>query len=173
MQATSASPTCTATSAFLIGGRSFKLHLSSHLPFSSTCWCSFSSHFGWSNVFPALDVDSFVYQGLDKCTNEIRLASLVPVDGEMIQLKLETHRLSNAPMFVALSNEWGSSENSKDIFVNDRLFSIRQNLNQGLIALWDYQQVSGSSVTFWADALCIDQSNVTERGHQVNLMGNI
>ena len=42
--------------------------------------------------------------------------------------------------------------------------------------LWDFLHVLASSYRdewFWTDQLCIDQSDVQERGHQVDLMGDI
>jgi Heterokaryon incompatibility protein (HET) len=118
-------------------------------------------------------MDSYLYDDLDLTTDEIRVARLMSADEETIWISIQTCRLSDAPRFFALSYEWGSPENLKEIVVDNRSASIRQNLWQGLHALWNYQQANSDDVAFWADALCIDQKNDFERTQQVNMMSEI
>jgi hypothetical protein len=121
-------------------------------------------------------MDLYTHSGLDRSTDEIRLARFLSVDEKTIRLSIEKHTLSDALIhgYFALSYEWGTPKSSV-IIVDNKPFSIRQNLEQALRALWNYFQDDSLvfSRPFWADALCIDQNNVTERGHQVKLMGKI
>ena len=71
--------------------------------------------------------------------------------------------------YEALSYCWGSNRltnkvkaNGKDMFVTDSLFE----------ALGHLRARDGDQI-FWIDAICIDQSNIRERGHQVERMGQI
>jgi hypothetical protein len=55
------------------------------------------------------------------------------------------------------------------ILVNNAEFWVGSNL-------WDFLCVAKGKyklTTFWIDAICIDQSSITERNHQVSLMGDI
>lgn len=57
--------------------------------------------------------------------------------------------------------------------MDNKFYSIRQNLEQGLHALWSYRQVNSDGIAFWADAVYIDQRNVFERTYQVNMESGI
>jgi hypothetical protein len=72
--------------------------------------------------------------------------------------------------YEALSYEWGDASNADtDILINGKEVQIRQNLR---IALW-HLRPKNRKRCLWIDAMCIDQSNVLERNHQVELMGKI
>lgn len=66
---------------------------------------------------------------------------------------------------------WGEDPATKSILINDYTFCVRQNL-------WDFlnrakDAAPPHSGSFWIDAICINQENLLERGHQVALMGGI
>ncbi|KAI1274418.1 heterokaryon incompatibility protein-domain-containing protein [Xylaria sp. FL0933] len=79
--------------------------------------------------------------------------------------------LSSPPAYIALSYTWGDMGNDRNIRIS----------NQGELTvgdnLWSFLCVQSSIITqptsFWIDAICIDQSNVHERNHQVGLMKQI
>ncbi|RYP14370.1 hypothetical protein DL765_006415 [Monosporascus sp. GIB2] len=78
------------------------------------------------------------------------------------------------PSYETLSYAWGSTDNPKPIIVdgaaNDaNTIFVTQNLDVALRHL----RLTGESRTLWIDAICIDQNNVAERGHQVSKMTNI
>lgn len=136
-----------------------------------------------------MNMGSYHYDNLDQSSNEIRLATLVSVHDQQMRVRLETFPIATAPDFVALSYVWGSVKRTKEIIVNSTPFHIRQNLWQGLQALWNgrdkirrqirqihcpnQRSLPALHITFWADALCIDQNNVSERTQQVNMMSDI
>lgn len=77
--------------------------------------------------------------------------------------------LKDAPDYAALSYCWGSAQKSYRILVNQQYLPITQNLDLALRDLLRYH-----SVTFlWVDAICINQSDTSERSRQVQLMGEI
>jgi hypothetical protein len=74
------------------------------------------------------------------------------------------------PNFTALSYTWGSKKNPKFLRLSNGFqVSITANLHDALMHLRSAER----ELIFWIDALCIDQGNVHERGHQVSLMRDI
>jgi hypothetical protein len=77
--------------------------------------------------------------------------------------------LSAVPTYSAVSYEWGTSEVYVTIILNNKPFGIRPNLWAFLMHLRD----TDTSKVVWVDAVCINQGDMTERGAQVSLMGEI
>lgn len=86
--------------------------------------------------------------------------------GDAISCTLRRFSLSTCPEYTALSYTWGPERPMKEITVNDEQVSVRVNL-------WEFLKVEctrNAARLYWIDALCIDQANMLERNHQVNLM---
>ncbi|KAE8390434.1 heterokaryon incompatibility protein-domain-containing protein [Aspergillus alliaceus] len=75
----------------------------------------------------------------------------------------------NACPYEALSYTWGGNQRTNPIKVNGKTLVITANL---FLALRELRLVDRDRI-LWADAICIDQSNAEERGHQVQQMGTI
>jgi hypothetical protein len=133
-------------------------------------------------------VQQYSYQPLPQshCLRLIRLLNFVPAeplsqDGTLF-CTMETFTLSNCPAFAAVSYTWGPPMYSKDTGLLEEPFhsakiecdgtalSITSNLFRCLVQLF---KNSGSSQYIWADAICIDQLNLKEKGSQLLLMGEI
>ncbi|KAH7323649.1 heterokaryon incompatibility protein-domain-containing protein [Rhexocercosporidium sp. MPI-PUGE-AT-0058] len=71
--------------------------------------------------------------------------------------------------YTALSYVWGDPSNTGSIYVDGSRVIITATLDAALRDLRDESRV----IRIWADALCIDQSNLTERAAQVSLMDQI
>jgi len=71
--------------------------------------------------------------------------------------------------YSALSYVWGDPSNTGSIYVDGTLVTITATLDAALRDLRDASRV----LRIWADALCIDQSNLEERASQVGLMAQI
>lgn len=71
--------------------------------------------------------------------------------------------------YFALSYVWGEPGNELAIDIDGYLFYIRHNLYEFLQSVSSYL----TTTSIWVDAICIDQSSVDERNHQVGLMGQI
>ncbi|KAH7205212.1 heterokaryon incompatibility protein-domain-containing protein [Fusarium oxysporum] len=71
--------------------------------------------------------------------------------------------------YEALSYCWGSNLLTSTITVNEKVLFITENLAEAL------QHLRGMDEDriLWIDAICIDQSNIPERGHQVVCMSQI
>lgn len=75
---------------------------------------------------------------------------------------------SNYP-YTALSYVWGPPEPSREIEVNGCRFAIRENLWNFLCTIVP-NKTEKQFRFYFIDQLCIDQSNMTERNHQVGQM---
>ncbi|XEU99256.1 hypothetical protein FSHL1_004543 [Fusarium sambucinum] len=71
--------------------------------------------------------------------------------------------------YEALSYVWGTQSTPSEITVDGKTMSITTSLHDALQHLRQQDQ----DRILWVDALCIDQSNIKERSHQVNHMGEI
>ena len=71
--------------------------------------------------------------------------------------------------YEALSYTWGDTTEWRTIFVNDAPFPVTPNL---FVAL-KYLRRPESSRKLWIDAICIDQTSLLEKTHQVGLMKDI
>ncbi|OQD66040.1 hypothetical protein PENPOL_c005G03019 [Penicillium polonicum] len=71
--------------------------------------------------------------------------------------------------YKALSYEWGSCDNKETIFLNGCEFKVWRNLYNALCHLRSPKE----DLVLWIDQLCINQNNLTERGHQLRKMSQI
>lgn len=74
-----------------------------------------------------------------------------------------------AVKYEALSYTWGGLSKAYDVEVNGRTMAVTHNLLSALLSL----RSSHQDRILWIDAICIDQDNDKERGHQVRQMGSI
>ncbi|KAH7196263.1 heterokaryon incompatibility [Fusarium oxysporum] len=71
--------------------------------------------------------------------------------------------------FSALSYAWGDPLPRKRIICSGRAVEIGPSLHNALVNIRSRQYRR----LVWADALCINQNDITERASQVRLMGEI
>ncbi|RDW56694.1 hypothetical protein BP6252_14046 [Coleophoma cylindrospora] len=107
---------------------------------------------------------------------EIRLFSLFPgtgnspIRGHLFIIGTEHTAIGFARVnYEALSYVWGDEKDQITIFINGHGFSITRNLYAALSRL---RQCDRERV-LWIDAICINQIDAEERGHQVSLMREI
>jgi hypothetical protein len=102
--------------------------------------------------------------------NTIRLIRLGQgSDDDPIHCSIFHAQLGNQG-YEALSYEWGSpSADDPMMSVDSENIRTRKNLYD---ALW-HIRLADQDRCLWIDAICINQSNVLERNHQVHLMGKI
>ena len=114
---------------------------------------------------------SLIYSPLNKSRREIRLINILP-DPEPssdIHCELFTVSLDSRPYYNALSYVWGFAGDTSTIILNEHPFTITKNLNAALRSL----RSPYHEVRIWADAVCINQRDDRERGHQIELMCDI
>ncbi|KAI1742029.1 heterokaryon incompatibility protein-domain-containing protein [Xylaria scruposa] len=133
---------------------------------------------------------TYQYQRLQKQPSEIRLLTILP--GELpddIWISLRNVPISQIACpsvagdndvdcpgieYEALSYTWGSNDGAKQVFVagasvTRNIISITRNLDDALRRL----RRDTASREVWIDAICVNQNDTVERGHQVSLMGYI
>ncbi|KAJ4256913.1 hypothetical protein NW762_009009 [Fusarium torreyae] len=116
---------------------------------------------------PAVHAASFRYAPLDPAAREIRLLTLLPGEpGSPLVGNLNTVSLDDKPQYEALSYMWGSSDLRYDIAIDGMPFSVGYNLRQAL----DDLRLPTESRVIWSDAICMNQSDHEEKGHQIYLM---
>jgi ankyrin repeat protein len=71
--------------------------------------------------------------------------------------------------YAALSYTWGDAEKPYEIVVNGSRLAVTKNLHLALRHL----RCQDQDRILWIDAICIDQDNHRERGHQVQQMASI
>ncbi|KAK0643775.1 heterokaryon incompatibility protein-domain-containing protein [Cercophora newfieldiana] len=158
--------------------------------------------FQMSNASSAASDSWLAHQPLDRSAKSIRLLRFrdPPAALGHYDFDLTPHVLSDAPPFICLSYTWGDPNGpQKQIWINGLRFFVRENLFAALRMLhertadtapsnrkwftdrhpeykpyrdgwWDGRL---SAENFWIDAICINQDDPLERGHQVGMMRDI
>ncbi|KAM0420550.1 hypothetical protein ACHAPT_011719 [Fusarium lateritium] len=123
-----------------------------------------------------------LYQPLNKGTNELRLLEILPSEDNSatIQVTFSTRPFEDARgNFIPFSYVWGDPKDTETISINGIPKKVTKNLadflrqTRALLpdilakAHWE------KPALFWADAICINQDDIDERNHQVQLMKDI
>jgi hypothetical protein len=118
--------------------------------------------------------DTYQYRPL-LFVHEIRLLLLQPgapgsnIHCSLIHTTLQECHDNIYEKYTALSYVWGDTSRKRVIFIDKRPLQITINLATALDDLRHQHTI----LRLWADAICIDQSNISERNHQVGLMRDI
>jgi len=113
---------------------------------------------------------SEVYTSLEHPKSQIRLARLAPGPHEAeINCTLVHVSLQDAPVYFALSYAWGDLSKSRPIYLNGSKVQVTENLEEALRDL----RLENKELFWWADGICINQSDDIEKSQQVALMGSI
>jgi hypothetical protein len=100
----------------------------------------------------------------------IRLLRLFPgINNDPIHLELFPTKMETAPPYEAISYCWGDPGHQDKVTCSGKTVYITKSLFTGLKCFRHPEEAR----ILWADAICIDQSNDKEKGHQVNMMANI
>lgn len=124
-----------------------------------------------------------MYSSLDSNRRELRLLRLAPgaedspVEGSIsITTVPSTSSVKSPPpvqgheIYEALSYECGDPNGPKHtVTIDGKIIEVRDNLHKALKML----RRSGVKMPVWIDAICINQRDSEERGHQVRMMGDI
>ena len=115
---------------------------------------------------------SFPYRDLDHTRKEIRLLVLEPGSGlDPIQCKFEQAFLSGdtKPAYDTISYVWGDPAFRGSVHLGDYELSVPISAERSLRHI----RLANRERTLWIDAVCINQSNIAERGSQVAHMREI
>ena len=124
-----------------------------------------------SDIVPTSSSSSTIYNHLEN-SDEIRLLYLLPranEEDDMIRCSIKHVKLSESPVYEALSYMWGPKGDSKPICLEANIRYVRENLWTALY----YLRLKGEVRVLWIDAICINQNDIRERNYQVTQMGRI
>ncbi|KAK4450871.1 heterokaryon incompatibility protein-domain-containing protein [Podospora aff. communis PSN243] len=111
-----------------------------------------------------------IYTPLSRQRREIRTLVLDAGFGDdLIRCSLRVASLDDDPQYEALSYVWGPREPAASIDLDGQQFGITKNLHAALKRL----RRPDSQRTLWVDAICINQSDNTEKSVQVFMMDDI
>jgi hypothetical protein len=108
------------------------------------------------------------YQALPDEKACIRLLRILTADEkDPLKCEMTIFAKDQAPPYCAISYTWGDATTNISIIVNEQRLEVRGNCEYALrqAALFDITQY------FWIDAVCINQEDIVEKGHQVAGMG--
>ncbi|KAK3684055.1 heterokaryon incompatibility protein-domain-containing protein [Podospora appendiculata] len=115
-------------------------------------------------------IPPLVYTPLDTARLDTRLFELFPGSrDDALRGSLRTVDLKTNPDYDAVSYVWGDPCPCFDLIIDGQLLQIGESLAKALIAM----RLHNDSRILWVDAICINQQDLAERGHQVRLMPNI
>lgn len=116
-------------------------------------------------------MDIYVYEPIDLERPAFRLLQLLRGNGPAIECILYQAYIDGIDTvpYDALSYTWGDTNKTSTVTVNGKTLGVTENLYSALqhLRLEDIDRV------LWVDAICIDQGNEKERGHQVQQMCKI
>ncbi|KAN0122842.1 Heterokaryon incompatibility protein (HET) domain containing protein [Hyaloscypha variabilis] len=113
-----------------------------------------------------LEGSQYRYEALPSQTS-FRVLELLP-GGEDSEIRYKLHFAdwNKPPQYEALSYTWGDPSVKISTTCDGKILGITTNLHDGLRHL----RRKDTSRVLWADAVCINQEDDKERGHQVNNM---
>ncbi|MCJ1307544.1 hypothetical protein MMC25_001190 [Agyrium rufum] len=116
-------------------------------------------------------VGAFPYYPLEP--GEIRLMKVIDSTGRYICCEAQTVALEAAPAFTALSYTWEGQLNSRPLLCNGSKIGITSNLENYLREIQDGGDDLERGGWRWIDAVCINQTDIGEKGVQVPMMRDI
>ena len=115
-----------------------------------------------------------LYHKLDEFKAQTRLVTIEKAsdsDALNIRCRLSVVSMHDKLSYIALSYVWGDPTVTESILVDDIPLSVTINLASALRHL--RERYKEEQITFWIDAICINQQDLDERGSQVKMMGDI
>jgi hypothetical protein len=114
------------------------------------------------------------YDPLSRENDNIRLLRIIPNRNETAIVKCQLFNYLLAPdksthLYDALSYVWGDPHDTMPIFIDGHVLQITENLHAALLRLRD----RSLERIIWVDAVCINQANEEEKGHQIRSMARI
>lgn len=84
---------------------------------------------------------------------------------------IDTFSLDKPSRFYALSYTWGAPSKTETILCNGHEMKIAANLHEAIQTL--FSPPISLDLPIWIDAICINQGDDEEKGHQVHRMGDV
>src|SRR3569833_3188424 len=129
---------------------------------------------GTPDIQPPLPAAGTLTNQPMKQSSELRILELEPGEcDEPLRGRLRIEEIGKFPDYHTISYTWaderGDTDKNSAIHLDGAVLAITRNCHTALRRV--RRQVS--AIRLWIDAVCIDQDNISERGHQVNLMPKV
>ncbi len=120
-----------------------------------------------SSAQPVPIVPTYNYSPLDSSKREIRLIKVQPTcPGGVVECSLYHVSLDDNPFYAALSYVWGDANENRTIMLDDVPFMVTRNLEIALRRM----RSRHVEEPLWVDAVCINQGDLQEKNHQIQIM---
>lgn len=121
--------------------------------------------------------EKFQHAPLNHTAREILLLKLLHADQDndephVPQYIIEHVDLDSDPRFKAISYTWGSPNNTGEILIEGKPYTIRSNL-WAFLAQKSQDRPFNESSWLWIDQICINQEDGREHTHQVGQMTGV
>jgi hypothetical protein len=143
----------------------------------------FATHYIMESTPGRIDTEGFLrlakkqyfkHDPLDHTKRSIRLVQILPSLSFNQRIQCNISHTTTDATYQCLSYRWGDPIPEHEILVNGKPFRVRQNLFDFLNLMRLRSTTSLDNIPLiWIDTLCIDQSSLDERNHQVAQMGAI
>jgi hypothetical protein len=90
-----------------------------------------------------------------------------------VKCSLEHASLDSDLQYEALSYTWGDASDTRHLFIDGSQTAVTASLHSALLQFRNANPRPGQRRTLWADAICINQKDATEKTVQVRLMADI
>lgn len=129
-----------------------------------------------------MEPESFRHEPIDTRARQIRLVIILPTVDGIVLCSIKAFDLdgTRTPDYRALSYTWGPPSPVQAVELNGKLFLLRQNLydfmdnfRARLVKFSGHGYFEEEVQWLWIDQICIDQTTVKERNHQVEMMSEI
>jgi hypothetical protein len=125
-----------------------------------------------ANAEQGSSLDKYTYQPINS-RDEIRILILQPPASPNVaelHCEIATANISDNPSYEAISYCWGADVFPETLYLSDGCtLAVTDNLAAGLRRI----RLKDRPRRLWVDAVCINQRDNTEKGHQVALMAKI
>jgi hypothetical protein len=109
----------------------------------------------------------YEYEPLPDPGTHIRLLQIPQCHADTtLHCRFTSWRLTEAPRYHAISYTWGDPELTTNILINQRNMIVRSNCEYAL----RQAHAASPGAYIWIDAICINQEDSEEKGHQVAIM---
>ena len=165
--ASSDDPVCCTLEHVKLGKHFYSEAQKSNMPVKGAtgAWPEVYERLDFRSLWHAKDIDS---RKPDPSSPTVKLSR---IDTEIKDEETLTWRYKWGD-YVALSYVWGHDQKTRQICVNGISLQVTDNLEAALRRMRQHRRIK-QGFKIWADAICIDQSNVEERGQQVSRMRDI
>jgi hypothetical protein len=112
-------------------------------------------------------LENYKYRPMTNSSENIRILSVNPGYGAGdIEISMNEFQLASRPMYEAISYTWGEPSLCRKVICDGNILHI----TKILFAALSHFRKPDSTSALWADAICVNQRDNTEKGLQVLLM---